>query len=324
MMLTLLFANLVHGLIGLVWIVGLRQLAAPVPVAMWARLLTLVLVLPPLIGLARVLGLPPAQDEWLIVRVESWLEWLRQSGGALPWALVVLMSGTTVVFALQELLPAWQRWRHRLGGGEPATDERVLAALERARSGYRAAGGVPPDQIARIHILVVDSEEKLAALRGLRHPTILLSRGLLGRLDDDELEAVIAHELAHVSGGGNLGFLVIWFLRAVQAASPAALITFRRLVVAREEFCDELAAAATGKPMALASAILKVHGTRSRLPRSAGSLARARAELQRRGDLAATRMRVGALLDRDDESWSGAATAWTAAIVLGAMMWLAT
>jgi heat shock protein HtpX len=57
--------------------------------------------------------------------------------------------------------------------------------------------------------------------RSVRHTSIVVTNALLDLLDNDELEAVIAHELAHVKNGDTaLGSIV-----AVMAGTLAALAT---------------------------------------------------------------------------------------------------
>ncbi|WP_339104079.1 M48 family metallopeptidase [Haloterrigena salinisoli] len=102
--------------------------------------------------------------------------------------------------------------------------------------------------------------------------TIVLSRGLVADLDDRELEAVLAHELAHVANrdaavmsamtvpaskaeefferydGGVLGLLVL----ALQGLSRWSVIVVARY---REYVADDGAVAITGDPAGLASAL---------------------------------------------------------------------
>jgi heat shock protein HtpX len=119
-------------------------------------------------------------------------------------------------------------------------------------------------------------------------PRLFLTAGLLELLDVDELEAVVAHELAHlahrdavvmtiVGGPGAifagsvllvrkkelsavLGVLIALPVGAVTRVATAALSRYRELAA------DASAVAITGKPMALASALRKVSGTLQAIP----------------------------------------------------------
>jgi heat shock protein HtpX len=121
-----------------------------------------------------------------------------------------------------------------------------------------------------------------------RRPRLHLTSGLLRLLDEAELEAVVAHELSHVvhrdatvmtvvgmpgavlaEGGGRLGrqFWILQFggLLALAIGRVAALGT-RALSRYRELTADAGAAALTGRPSALASALMKVSGELGRIP----------------------------------------------------------
>lgn len=57
-----------------------------------------------------------------------------------------------------------------------------------------------------------------------RHASIAITRGLLDQLDRDELQAVIAHEIAHIrNGDAKLMTLLLGMTRAVHVLAPFAL-----------------------------------------------------------------------------------------------------
>jgi Zn-dependent protease with chaperone function len=115
-------------------------------------------------------------------------------------------------------------------------------------------------------VLAVAQPEPVASAVGVRQPKIILSTGLLKTLDEEELEAVLAHEMAHVDRRDNsLGWL-LFGLRLVSFYNPVALFTFHQISHDVERMCDSDAAEITGKPLALGSALIKVF----RSSRSAG------------------------------------------------------
>lgn len=316
-MLTLAAANLLQGLVALVWIAGSRRLAGPVEPEALVRWHAVALVLPPLLAAAGLAGFPPPDDRFRLARADLWAQAATGAGGALQGALALLLAGSTAIFVVQELAPAWIHRRRRLGGlVQP--DARLEASLVRSLEAYRASGlrlgrGRAP------WIRLLETDRRLAALRGVVQPVVLVSRGLLSELDDAELDGVVAHELAHLFRGGNLRELLLWIVRALQAPSPAALVLSRGLFQVAEEACDALAARVTGRPAALASALLK-STPRDAVP-GPGSLARARSEVLRRAAVASTRLRVRALLDGKPAGRSPGPGAWAGAIALGAMLW---
>ncbi|TNF28485.1 MAG: hypothetical protein EP329_17810 [Deltaproteobacteria bacterium] len=289
----LLITNLLHGLVSLAWLAGLRRALAPIPAGLWARMLTVALTLPPLIVVLHVLGVLPDNERWVVLRTDLWAEQMLSSPPFVAVSLV-LLAGTALLFVLQELRPVIARHQvqhhaRRLRDPElEAMCQAVRAKFEDAR--VRLVG------CRQLHVRLLDTDTPTAAVEGFVDPVILVSRGLRARLDAFELEAVLAHELAHLAQGGNRRFFWVWILRAIQAPSPFALILFRLLVEAREAAADALAAEITGKPAVLASALLKLRSGAAAAPHLS-AVARARARVLRQAELAATRLRVRTLLD---------------------------
>jgi Zn-dependent protease with chaperone function len=92
-----------------------------------------------------------------------------------------------------------------------------------------------------------------------RHYRLLISSSAIEALDRDELEGLVAHELAHVASRDVPLMVVSGFLRDVVAWNPVGHLAFRKLTTDREFEADRRAAAITGKPLAVASGLLKVY-----------------------------------------------------------------
>jgi len=92
---------------------------------------------------------------------------------------------------------------------------------------------------------------------GARRPRILISAGLIDALEAEELEAIIAHEIAHVEARDIPLMFTAGVLRDVLAWNPLAHVTLRRLGRDREIEADRRAVALTGQPLALASGLVK-------------------------------------------------------------------
>jgi heat shock protein HtpX len=139
-------------------------------------------------------------------------------------------------------------------------------------------------------IVVVDEYQPNSwiAAPGGETPRLHLTLGLLLLLEPEELEAVIAHELAHlahhdarvmgiVGGSGDLlvggaeGVTRLWFLLwpgilaagAIGWISRLATLSFARH---RELVADAGSAALTGRPAALACALRRISGELARIP----------------------------------------------------------
>jgi heat shock protein HtpX len=123
-----------------------------------------------------------------------------------------------------------------------------------------------------------------------RRARLHVTQGLLDALEPAELEAVVAHELAHVANRdatvmtvvGGPGAVLLdggrrvtesggWWLLSFGGLGAVAIGTLSRvgtnaLSRYREMSADAGAAALTGRPAALASALLKVSGELGRMP----------------------------------------------------------
>lgn len=317
-MMSLLVANLLHGLVALSWAAGVRRFAGPLSPTLWADVLRLCLGLPPLVAVLRLLGLPPPPEALATLRVDLWTE-AALNGSVVTQALVgTLLAGTAALFFVQEAGPAWRLRRGRMRH-DAVHDPDLSRVTGEVIARLRTAGLAPAT--GRIPLAQrLETDDSVAGLTGVVEPVVVASRGLLTALDEREREATVAHELAHWVRGGNLGLLFVWGLRALQIPSPGALVLFRALVEAEEAACDEVAARVTGRPAAMASALIKAHA-HPFAPDGAGVLQRAQTEVLRHAELQSTRARVRGLLDGDPHEHPAVGLRVTTVVVLLALLW---
>lgn len=194
--------------------------------------------------------------------------WPLGSGDGMM-ARLLLASLSLGLLALTVIL----RYQRRLLARETPLHERRGEAEELLSSLSRRAGIAAP----RLH---VTSQPVGAAVAGARSPSVVLSSYLLDRLDHEQLEAVLAHEIAHIC---RRDILVRWIVRAFAvtfAWLPTSWAIPRLLDREQEKACDDLAVTWTGKPLALAEALIVLWQVRA--PGVAGGVAVAAGPLEER------------------------------------------
>jgi heat shock protein HtpX len=160
----------------------------------------------------------------------------------------------------------------------------------------------------RVAIADTDLPNAFATGRSPQHSVVCVTTGILRRLDGEELEGVLSHELSHVAhrdvavmtvasvlgviaglstrwglyfGGGRsrndnsgVAFLLVWLAGLVVWA--LSFLLTRALSRYRELCADRSGAYLTGNPSALSSALVKITGDIGRIPtrdlRSAGAM----------------------------------------------------
>ncbi|HSK97325.1 MAG TPA: M56 family metallopeptidase, partial [Euzebyales bacterium] len=127
-----------------------------------------------------------------------------------------------------------------------------LSIRRRALRMAIATGITPPD----VRLLPACPGGALTA--GLRRPWVALDPDLAQTLDDRELNALLAHEMSHIRRRDPLLSLATGVCSDLVFFLPGVHLSTARLRREQEEAADDLAVAATRRPAALASSILKV------------------------------------------------------------------
>lgn len=163
-------------------------------------------------------------------------------------AVLVAWSGVALVRLVHR---AWQAAvvRSEALREVHAAPPRIVAAVGR----LARTMGIDP-----VPVRLVEHRRGGASVVGVRRPVIVLDAGLASLLDQDELEGVLAHELAHVRRRDNLLAWTVGTVRDALFFVPGVAWAARLLMREREVMADRRAVAATGRPGALASGLLKV------------------------------------------------------------------
>jgi beta-lactamase regulating signal transducer with metallopeptidase domain len=112
--------------------------------------------------------------------------------------------------------------------------------------------------IGSVSARLVPLSRPLALIYGIQQPTLLLSTWMVEHLDQEEIEAVLIHELVHIQRADYLINWVALMLRDAFFYLPPIRVLYRQLQREKELACDDLVAHITQRPLALASALTKV------------------------------------------------------------------
>lgn len=90
-------------------------------------------------------------------------------------------------------------------------------------------------------------------------PIVVMSEKLLSLLEKDELEAVMAHELAHIRNSDTTLKALVTAYKIALPIDPIVRLVEAAFHREREMAADETAVKTTKKPLSLASALLKIY-----------------------------------------------------------------
>jgi len=143
-----------------------------------------------------------------------------------------------------------------MAAGEPLT--RTVGELSK-----RVGLAAPP------RVLLLDDDAPVLLASGVTKPSLSVSRGTLGRLDDAELRATLTHELVHLGRGDVLLGWMVMVVRTLMLFNPIAQLVARGVVVEMERRADDTAARVLEAPRVLADGMERLVGERLRagLPR---------------------------------------------------------
>jgi len=163
-------------------------------------------------------------------------------------ALVVCI--TTIIFIMQEIIPIM---RHAIESRQSGPEGDMLAEDSPVQRALEDLPGEKPD------IIVLDDDELVLFSRTGKKTAIFLSSGVLKELSVEQLQAAIAHEIAHIIRNRQPVLIIIFLLRLLMFYNPVVLLEFRRIVQEEENICDDVAVSLTRKPHALIETLKKLY-----------------------------------------------------------------
>ncbi|MDD4051525.1 MAG: zinc metalloprotease HtpX [candidate division Zixibacteria bacterium] len=212
-----------------------------------------------------------------------------RQGMIIAFGLAVVMNFASYWFSDKIVLAMYR--------ARPATEQADGKLIRIVRMTTQRANLPMP----KVYIIPTQAPNAFATGRNKDHAAVAVTEGILGILSGDELEGVIGHELAHVRNrdillgsvvatiAGAIGILATmarWgaifggfggrsdergggnplVLLAVAIVAPlAALVVQTAISRSREYKADRIGASISGKPLALASALEKLHRAPVRL-----------------------------------------------------------
>src|SRR3982750_1231046 len=170
----------------------------------------------------------------------------------LPSLMLIWLVGVTML--TMRLLTGWL-WvpRVRTPGVSPADEASLRLAARLSRRLH----------ISRAITLLESTLVDVPTVIGFLKPVVLLPASALGGLTPQQLEAILAHELAPLRRHDYLVNLLQTLVETVLFYHPAVWWVSRRIRIERENCCDDLAVSLCGDPVAYATALADLEALRS-------------------------------------------------------------
>lgn len=169
----------------------------------------------------------------------------------LPLFVLAWMAGVAVLAV--RLIGGWV-WIQRMKSHRATAADRPLQAIVRRLTRTL--------HIRRTVTLLQSPCVDVPTVIGWMKPTILLPISALSGLSPLQVEAILAHELAHIRRHDYLVNLLQTLLETLLFYHPAVWWLSRRIRTERENCCDDLAVSLCGDPVVYARALADLEGMR--------------------------------------------------------------
>ena len=164
-----------------------------------------------------------------------------------PWLTSAYLAGVGVML-LRLLVGLWGGWRLRRRA-VAIDDVALLAALKRQA---RALG------LTFEPLLAYCEQVAVPTVIGILKPTILLPLAITSGLSPEQIESVLAHELAHLKRHDHLVNLLQRVIESLLFFHPAVWWVSRHIRIEREHCCDDLVITCGAIPLDYATSLLRV------------------------------------------------------------------
>ena len=171
---------------------------------------------------------------------------------SLPFVLVLWTAGV-LLFSLR-LLAGWLRVqrlaRSAAAAASPESEERLRRLAERM-------------QLGRAVRLVRSALVEVPTVIGAMRPVILLPLAALSGMNSEQIEMILAHELAHIRRNDYFVNIIQSVIETLFFYHPAVWWVSRQVRIERENCCDDLAVSFCGDPVRYALALTELEHLRS-------------------------------------------------------------
>ncbi len=163
------------------------------------------------------------------------------------WLATVVYLGGTLVMLVRLAMGVYGGGRLRRRSS-PLDDPELITVIARRA---RALGlGFSP-------AVAYCQQIAIPTVIGVLRPTILLPLSVASGLNQEQLEAILVHELAHIRRYDYLVNLIQRLIEALLFFHPAVWLVSRRIRIERERCCDDQVLATGAEPLSYASSLLK-------------------------------------------------------------------
>ncbi|HZD60399.1 MAG TPA: M56 family metallopeptidase [Anaerolineae bacterium] len=162
--------------------------------------------------------------------------------------IVVALIAATLLFIIRWI--GLLMYKKRLAAGERIDKAKYKTILSIVEDLSLRAGVKAPE--------VIVADTPCPFMIGIKNPVVVLPSEVVEELTQDELEVVLAHEIAHIKRKDNFWLWVAVSCRDLMFFNPTVWLIFELLSIERERAADHLAVKITKKPIDLASSIIKI------------------------------------------------------------------
>src|SRR6185312_9958852 len=177
---------------------------------------------------------------------------------ATPWIVMLWLAGAGAL-SLRLLLESIFAGRLKSALAYPVSPEWHTRF-------YKLAAGIG---VSRRIGFLASTRVEVPCVVGCLRPVILLPIGMLAGIPTDQVEALLAHELAHVLRHDYLVNLFQRLAEAILFYHPAVWWVSTEIRREREHCCDDIAVSATGDAILYAEALAGLEASRATWPQTA-------------------------------------------------------